>query len=147
MTTSNLDLLNNFRTAEGKAPFADWRKTRHLPMLEAYLAKDAADRMTPEALDDAINTLGGAIDAPTTEDAPVVETKDDDARLPTYKELAVNNYGDSTIEKPVAFIHAYCAEHPTLTRKETIAALLTFGINYSTARTQYQRWFAARKEA
>jgi hypothetical protein len=61
----------------------------------------------------------------------------------TYKQAAY--YGESTVEKPVEFVHAFLSENPNLTRKQAVIALQGKGINYSTARTQYQKWFSARK--
>lgn len=115
-TADRLATLNNYRAAEGKTPFADWRNARHMPMLEAYIAAEAAAK--------AAKTEAG--------------------KLPSYKEFA--RYEKSLKEKPLAFIHAFLSENPTLTRKQAVHALVSdHGINYSTARTQYQRWFVANK--
>ena len=65
-------------------------------------------------------------------------------KLPSYKEMA--NYSDSTVEKPVAFTHQFLSDNRMLSRKEAIAALMRYGVNYSTARTQYQRWFTENKK-
>ena len=43
-----LQALNDFRAAEGKAPLADWRNTRHQPMLDAYL--EARNKAPDEAI-------------------------------------------------------------------------------------------------
>lgn len=76
-----------------------------------------------------------------------VADKAKSVKLPSYKEMA--NYSPSSIEKPVAFIHQWLANFGAdMTRKQAVAALMAFGINYSTARTQYQRWYSkARVEA
>lgn len=71
-----------------------------------------------------------------------IEHRTGNGKLPTYKQLA--RYGKSSIESPCEFVHQFCNEHAELTRKQAIAALMERGINYSTARTQYQKWFAAR---
>lgn len=175
---SNLELLNSFRQAEGKAPFADWRKARHQPMLDAYMAnaETAAvergelaeeDTMDFEAPADELAQQEGR---PSNDEQPEQEPEQEEAapvaqslsaaaaknevvrtaqkaKLPTYKEMAINNYRDSSVEKPVAFVHQFCENHPELTRKQAIAALLAYGVNYSTARTQYQKWYAAHKQA
>lgn len=39
MSNELLAELNAFRANEGKAPLADWRRTRHQPMLDEYRAK------------------------------------------------------------------------------------------------------------
>ncbi len=63
---------------------------------------------------------------------------------PTHKEFAL--YGRSAILSPVQFVHQFLnAKGGDLTRKQAIQALSEAGVNYSTARTQYQRWFTARK--
>jgi hypothetical protein len=64
------------------------------------------------------------------------------AKLPTYKQIAT--YKKSTIEKPVDFVHSYLDANPEMTRKQAVSALVAQGVNYSTARTQYQRWFSKR---
>lgn len=65
------------------------------------------------------------------------------SRGPTYKEIA--NYNRSAILKPLEFIHKFLDDNPHLTRKQAVSELVGKGINYSTARTQYQRWFTKRK--
>lgn len=119
MTTNTelLNELNTFRATENLAPFADWCKARHLPLLEAYRA--AAAKAAKKA---------------TTERA---------AKLPTYKDVA--NYDKSTVESPVQYVHSFLDRNPEMTRKEAVTALQAKGVNFSTARTQYQRWFTKRK--
>lgn len=166
MTASNLELLNAFRAADGLDPYKDWRKARHQSQLDAYMAAQTAetpvDAHDPDGddLDTVADTLTGGDD--TTEqvngkDTNFVEAmKSNDfankevgdaaaaEKRPTYKEMA--NYEKSTIDKPVGFIHQFLTEHPTLTRKQAVGALMDYGVNYSTARTQYQRWFSKRKQ-
>lgn len=91
---------------------------------------------------------GVAADADDATEAPIKE------KAKTYKEIA--NYNKSAIEKPVQFIHAWLTDQlnmkldgylPALpSRKEAVTYFVSLGINYSTARTQYQRWFSARKK-
>lgn len=153
MASSKLALLNSYRTEEGKTPFADWRNARHQPMLDAYNAaaevkqvedapvvieEEVAHPGTPivDAIKDAIDNNDFANQA--IADA-VKATK-----VPAYKTFA--NYSDSLVDKPVGFVHQFLTEHPDLTRKEAIFVLVnSYGVNYSTARTQYQKWFKARK--
>ncbi|QIG73277.1 hypothetical protein EVC02_056 [Rhizobium phage RHph_N17] len=78
--------------------------------------------------------------------AEILTTEKAPAKLKSYKQVA--NYDKSSKEKPVAFIHEFLSANPKLSRKEAVIALTSeHGINYSTARTQYQRWFTANKAA
>lgn len=108
--------LNSFRAIDGLPPYKDWRASRHQPMLDAYI--QATLKMVEESEGD----------------------------LPSYKQFA--RYEKSAIVHPVDFIHTFLAEHgDKMTRKEAVHHLVTReGINYSTARTQYQRWFAGHKK-
>lgn len=133
-TKGFLVALNEYRAAEGKAPFADWRRARHMPMLENYINTD------PRTID--------PIQAePEVEVAPVAEVVAEVVaeKLPSYKVAA--NHAKSTIEKPVDFVHAFLDENPDLGRKASVIALQRAGVNFSTARTQYQKWYQARKGA
>lgn len=87
--------------------------------------------------------LGGTIapdSLPVWAQAPACITK-----APAHKAFA--NYAHSTIGKPVAYVHAWLDANPALTRKAALAALCSAGINYSTARTQYQVWFGKQRAA
>ena len=46
----------------------------------------------------------------------------------------------STVESPVAFVHATCDKMKDAARKDVIAALVAKGVNKFTAATQYQAW-------
>lgn len=112
----NLAALNAFRAIDGLAPFADFRKARHMPMLDAYEVEyvAAATSIAKKAKKNAPKAL-------------------------TYKQLP---HGvPSTIESPVAFVHGFLNANPKMKRKDAVAALIGTGINFSTARTQYQVWF------
>lgn len=56
----------------------------------------------------------------------------------------------SKIEDPCAMVHDIAsgmfAENPQVTRKEVVEACRRRGIAYGTARTQYQKWFAAHQQ-
>lgn len=52
--------------------------------------------------------------------------------------------GPSKIAAPVEFVKKYLDEHPDLPRKDAIDTLTRKGVNYATARTQYQRWHKAQ---
>lgn len=125
MTTSNelLNELNTFRMTEGKEAFKDWRKARHMPMLEAYRAAAVIEETKdPEP------------------EAPVEEVK-----TASYKELARASAPTSSVLKPVEIVRNFLNANPDMGRKQAVAALVEMGVNFSTARTQYQKWFAARK--
>ena len=65
-------------------------------------------------------------------------------KIPSYK--LMYNVSKSAVESPVKFIHAFLDSHPDLKRKQAIFELVSkHGINFSTARTQYQRWYSERK--
>jgi hypothetical protein len=64
------------------------------------------------------------------------------ATIPPYKTFV--RYTKSTVDEVCGFIHQFLTEHPDLTRKQATFALTQYGINYSTARTQYQKWFSGR---
>lgn len=170
MTNVLLNELNAFRATENLAPFADWRKARHMPMLEAYRAamvQDAAaeaDEMEgdePDALivlpngetvrESEIEEYEGTdthgeeapVDvAPAAHEANAVAVE----KLPAYKVLARQSGATSAIEKPVEFVHSFLTANPDMKRKAAVAALVEAGVNYSTARTQYQKWFTANKK-
>lgn len=161
--------LNVYRVQEGKAPFADWRAARHQPMLDAYNA--AADARIAE-FEASTEELTGQEGRPSTEEVEIVtasaemtldemtektiedataaadaevvtETPAEKVKTPSYKDFA--NYDRSRIMKPVDFVHSFLDAHPELSRKAAVQALVEAGVNYSTARTQYQRWFSKRK--
>lgn len=66
-------------------------------------------------------------------------------KLPAYKVLANKSDKKSSLDNPVKFIHDWLNENPDVKRKQAVTTLVGLGVNYSTARTQYQRWFAGRK--
>lgn len=65
----------------------------------------------------------------------------------TYKVLAVKGAHKSLVAKPVNRVHAWLNNHENLGRKEAIAQLVEQGVNFYTARTQYQTWFKSRVAA
>lgn len=164
-STELLAELNGFRIAEGKAPYKDWRSTRHASMLAEYRKKAqsedfessaeeiAAQKARPSVIeketDVTIETLESTTSvskAPKQPKASVGKEKTvAKDRGPTYKEVA--NYDRSAVMKPVEFVHAFLNQHGhELTRKEAVVQLVSKGINYATARTQYQRWFTNNKK-
>lgn len=48
----------------------------------------------------------------------------------------------STKESPCKVVRAYCAENPTLARKDIITHLTSIGVDKNTAATQYSLWHA-----
>lgn len=128
--------LNAFRVANGREPFADWRKARHMPMLINYreLAAEAAEEVTGADLAKHKDFADPAI-------AEAVKNE----KIPSYKQFA--RYDKSAPTGVVGFIHQFLTQHPTLTRKQAVHALITgYGVNFSTARTQYQRWYTKNKK-
>lgn len=67
--------------------------------------------------------------------------------LPAYKVVAnAHGHGHSKIENPVAFVHGFLDANPGLTRKQAVVTLVqVHGVNYSTARTQFQKWFVKNR--
>lgn len=127
MNNELLNELNTFRATEDKAPFADWRKARHMPMLEAYRAEAQVEK-----------------DVAVAEDVEVADDEDF-VKVPSYKELARSSTPKSTVVKPVDVVRAFLSANPELGRKAAVAALVEMGVNFSTARTQYQKWYTANK--
>lgn len=117
---SNLDRLNAYRVAQGLDPVKDFRPARHQQFLDTIVV-------------------------PWEEMIAANAAKLNADKIPTYKEFA--RYDKSAVEKPVAFVHSFLDQHGgELTRKEAMHALVkVHGVNYSTARTQYQRWYAEHK--
>lgn len=142
MTLSNTALafaaLNAFRAIDNLPPFADFRAARHAAPLAAYEVEysTAATNMFEEAL--IAEQEARAADEATSEIATAT-------KLPAYKVIA-RNTGNSVPDSPVALVHAFCDANPTMTRKQAVSALVTVHqVNYSTARTQYQKWFSKHK--
>ena len=95
----------------------------------------------------AANTTGDQLGGTVPADMPVIAVPAPVARVaksdtPDHKTFA--RYEHSGIAKPVAYVHAYLAAHPDLSRKDALHQLCANGINYHTARTQYQVWFRGR---
>ncbi|QIG67670.1 hypothetical protein EVB51_053 [Rhizobium phage RHph_Y17] len=47
----------------------------------------------------------------------------------------------SRVARPVEFCRKFLDKNPEMPRKEAIAKLHAKGVNFATARTQYQKWF------
>ncbi len=65
----------------------------------------------------------------------------------TYKQLAANRDVTSTIESPVFAMWELCNNMTESKRKDVIAAAVAKGINFYTARTQYQLWLTAYRNS
>lgn len=149
--TAKLEALNAFRKVEGLAPYADWRPARHQQQLDSYLAAAEAPAMT--SLASVIEDVAEEVAPSLSEIAGNADFADHKelqaaakitAKSKTYKQVA--RYGKSSPDNVCGFIHQFLSDNPDMTRKEAVIALTEgYGVNYSTARTQYQRWFAARK--
>ncbi len=136
----NLAALNAFRALDNLAPFADFRNARHAAPLATYEVEytTAATNLLEDAL--LAEQEAKANEAATTE---IVNAT---TKLPSYK--SIPHRAHSLIESPVAFVHGFLNANPGLTRKAAVIALTqVHGINYSTARTQFQVWFKAQKDA
>lgn len=136
--TDKLTALNAVRAKDGLAPLADWRNARHQPMLDEYLAKERSAAAYAEAV--AYAEAAAAIIMKAKKAKKEKGPKDP---TPAYKRMA--HYVKSAIENPVQFVHSFLDANPGMKRKAAVAALVEQGVNFSTARTQYQRWFTARK--
>jgi hypothetical protein len=62
----------------------------------------------------------------------------------TYADMAANRTEKSTVVNPVKVVWDLCESMKQARRKEVIAAAVAQGVNYYTARTQYQLWLAAK---
>ncbi len=138
MTNLNLAALNAFRALDNLAAFADFRNARHAAPLAAYEVEYST--AATNLLEDALLAEQEA----TAAAAAVVEVVAAE-KLPAYKVIA-RDQRHSVPESPVALVHAFCDANPTMTRKQAVSALVTVHqVNYSTARTQYQKWFTKHK--
>lgn len=61
----------------------------------------------------------------------------------TYAQMQANRNTTSTVENPVRAMWDLCDAMTGSKRKDVIAAAVEQGINYYTARTQYQLWLTA----
>lgn len=115
-----------------------------LAALNAY--RVAADQTPVKAWNvrytDALNAFDAAAKRAARKAAKSSGNEDIADKVPAYKQFMNNTR--STIMKPVEFVHAFLDANPELTRKAAVHALVEKGINYSTARTQFQRHFANR---
>lgn len=90
-----------------------------------------------------------AVEPVAAEPAPVVEVEPapvvalETAKPLRYKEFASKDR--STLAKPFEVVRAFLKANPTMKRKDAVLALVKMGVNYSTARTQYQRWLDANR--
>lgn len=115
-----------------------WRVlTRKVEQLE----KDTAKLREPRTVAGMRKAL-----AKVVEDVKQVENLVGEVEIST-EEVRVVEPNQSTIAKPVQFVHKFLDNNPTLGRKEAIEHLSRKGVNYSTARTQYQKWFKAQHRA
>ena len=89
--------------------------------------------------------------SPDTADAPPPVDKTKAAAKPKRKApaKAKAKAADDQPKKdgPVAQVWAMCESMPGAPRKEVVEACVAAGINVHTAKTQYQRWFSAQKNA
>lgn len=55
--------------------------------------------------------------------------------------------GKSVVENPTNLVWQIAASMPGARRRDVIAACVDAGIAFYTARTQYQKWYTAQKQA
>jgi len=147
MTNLNLVSLNAFRALNNLAPFADWRAGRHAAPLAAYESEYAASVADMFADLDAAAAIAAeaAALAEASKDLPVAEVAPVTKRN-LYKQMP--KYVPSKVESPLAFVHGFLNANADMKRKDAMLALVEdHGVNFATARTQYQKWFALRKAA
>lgn len=84
---------------------------------------------------DAVRITMKVVDEPTTKEAKPL----------SYKQLP--RLAKSEVEKPLSVIFTFLDANLGLTRKQAVSELVAMGINFYTARTQYQKWYTKRKEA
>lgn len=63
------------------------------------------------------------------------------------KAKQVKHLTESRVNTPVSRVHAFLDKNPKMRRCDAIRALEKQGVAYYTARTQFQRWFSARRKA
>ena len=159
MSIELLNELNAFRAGDDKPPFKDWRKARHMPMLEEYCINDEIASVGEADLGDDFEMPEEELAAQVgRESADIARDEALVAHVETvtpvkggvvintsavaYKLMPIK---DSTVENPFKVVHSFLDANPTLKRKDAVARLVEMGVNYYTARTQYQRWFTKRK--
>lgn len=143
--TAKLARVNAYRVAQGMTELKDFRPARHQEFLDTIVAPWEALMAEQAKADEAKSLAAVAASADFAGHTELQAKATEVAKAKTYKEVA--HYGDSQVEKPVAFIHQFLSDNRGMSRKAAIVALTEgYGINFSTARTQYQRWFTANKK-
>jgi len=129
--------------AQAPAPLArPYRVVRRNPVREA--ARATAKAAALEAAAQAAVAAAAKAGVPADADAAAAKAGVPAGETPRHKEFAV--YGRSSLLSPVAFVHSFLNQHgKELSRKDALFQLSQKGVNNHTARTQYQRWFAANK--
>jgi len=130
---ASLARLNAYRQASGLDPVKDFRPARHQQFLDDIVAPWEAMIADQEA-EQAAALAKEKGDDPEPEQPKI--------KALSYKHLARKAPAKSAVGTPVEFVHQFLTANPQLKRKEAIAALVDAGVNFSTARTQYQKWFA-----
>lgn len=120
--------------------------------LEAEALAIAHEELAKEEAAANVAPVDETPDAPAPATVEEMTEAEKPAKGPTYRQLAEqlrateHNYQRSTIINPVQFAHRFFDENPHLTRKQAVTALIDKGMNFATARAQYQRWFAKRSK-
>jgi hypothetical protein len=115
---------------------------------EALEIAEASGTDLPTVEESTEENNGVAADADDATEAPIKDVAPVAApavKGPSYKELP--RLDRSAILKPVEYIWKFLDANPDMKRKDAVTHFVTNGINYSTARTQYQHWFKKNKRA
>lgn len=147
MATNFFSNASNARRAAKARGYSDYTVERTAQGFALIVAAAAAVTRTVNTSGD---QLGGTVapdSLPLWAKAPAVITQPAaTAKAPAHKAFA--NYAHSTLGKPVAYVHEWLGSHGNgMSRKAALATLCEAGINYSTARTQYQVWFGKQRAA
>lgn len=136
------EALQDFEMSEGERASQVGRESADIARDEALLAPKVEVKVKgAKRLKPGVHTA--KITEVTADEKGVMKISYEVVKAPSYKEMP--RHAKSQVEKPFVLVHAFLDANPTLTRKQAVAALVEQGVNFYTARTQYQRWFSKRK--
>lgn len=148
--TEKLAALNAFRSAEGKAPFADWRSARHQPLLDAYNA--SLEQFEASEAELAAQTVRPSVEvneelpvAPVVVETPApVATPSKPAKANKKVKVTMESRNGVTHPKPNGTCAIAWALFDRLGKdvknKDAVYEGSKLGINENTIRTQIYRW-------
>lgn len=138
-TTSKAAKAPAKKAAAPKRKEAPVKATKGTPVEQA----DAAIAKLDEALERSKKRLAPKADAPKPAKAAKAPAAPKAAKEGTYAQMQANRKTTSSVENPVRAMWDLCDKMTGSRRKDVIAAAVEAGINYYTARTQYQLWLTA----